>query len=329
MVTSRDVARIAGVSQATVSRVLTPAAKVSPATRNKVLAAMEQIGYLPHAGAQAMKTRRTNAIGVVVAELSNPFYSEVLDELTRVLGSQGFRVVMWNAGGGSQSDALNAIASFAVDGVVFTTATARSPELQVAVKGHVPLVLINRHVEGVECDRVLSENRSGGAAVADYLHSNGHTDAAIIMGDPNATTSRDRTAGFLDRMQELGHPVPQRLRFSGEFSHDIALHVTQSLLARKRRPSAIFCVNDNMAFGALDAMRALKMTAADCWVIGYDDVEMAAWPSFDLTTIRQPSREMAAEGARLIIERVRNPESPPRTIHFPWTLIERGSTSRA
>lgn len=325
MVTSRDVARLAGVSQATVSRVLSPTANVLPHTRERVLAAMDELGYVPHAGAQAMKTRRTDVIGVVIADVTNPFYSELLDELTRVLGGAGFRVVVWNAGAGSHQDALNAIAESSVDGVVFATATASSPELQEAVKRNRPIVLINRDVEGVECDRVVSENRIGGAAVADYLVQHGRTDAAIIMGDENATTSRDRAAGFLDRMRELGHDVPQSLRFNGDFSHDRAFEITHQLLSGAR-PSAIFCVNDNMAFGAIDALRDLSIDASSCWVVGYDDVEVSSWPSFNLTTIRQPSRAMAAEGAKLLINRIKHPETPPRTITFPCELRERGST---
>jgi LacI family transcriptional regulator len=307
--------------------VLSPTTNVTPGTRAKVLAAMDELGYIPHAGAQAMKTRRTGVIGVVVEELRNPFYSEMLDELTRVLGSEGFRVVVWNAGDGSHQDALKAIGDSSVDGVIFTTATARSPELQEAIRRNRPLVLINRDVEGVECDRVLSENRDGGASVADHLHEHGRTDAAIIMGEADATTSRDRAAGFLERMQELGHEVPDHLRFGGEFSHDLAASITRELLTGEHRPSAIFCVNDNMAFGALDALRELEIPNSECWIIGYDDVEIASWASFDLTTIRQPSREMAAEGARLLINRVNHPETPPRTVSVPCELIERGSTA--
>ena len=327
MVTSRDVARLAGVSQATVSRVLSPTANVLPHTRDRVLAAMEELGYVPHAGAQAMKTRRTDVIGVVVDDVTNPFYSEVLDELTNVLGDAGFRVVVWNEGHGSHQDALNAIGESAVDGVVFATATARSPELHEAVKRNRPIVLINRDVEGVECDRVISENLVGGATVADYLVAHGRTRAAMISGNQLATTSRDRTSGFLDRMRELGHEVPEEWQLNGGFSHDLAEDITRGLLSGDGpRPEALFCVNDQMAFGALDALRALGVSTSECWVIGYDDVEIASWPSFDLTTIRQPSREMAAEGARLLINRLKHPDTPPRTITFPCELRERGST---
>jgi LacI family transcriptional regulator len=329
MVTSRDVAELAGVSQATVSRVMSSPAKLSPATRARVQAAMETLGYVPHAGAQAMKTRRTNTIGVVVANLTNPFYAEVLDELSRELDAAGFRAVIWNAGGGSHHDALKAIREHAVDGVIFTTATEDSVELQAAIEKNSQIVLINRVVEGLECDQVTSSNTDGGAAVADYLLAHGKTRVAFIGGSENASTSVERGQGFLGRMAQQGHPVPEHFRFQGGFSHDISAQVTNRLLSRADRPHAVFCANDHMAFGALDALRSNGLQARDCWVIGYDDVEMAAWESFSLTTVRQPSREMARVGAKMMMDRIYSPGREPRRVNFPCELIVRGSTELA
>lgn len=330
MVTSRDVAQLAGVSQATVSRVMSSSANLSPATKAKVHAAMEALGYVPHAGAQAMKTRRTRTIGVVVADLTNPFYAEILDELTRELDAAGYRVVLWNAGGGSHQNALTAIREHAVDGVIFTTATEESVELQAAVEKGSPIVLINRVVDCFECDQVTSGNRAGGALVADYLLANNKTRVAFIGGAQNASTSRDRAAGFLDRMREAGHPVPPDLCLHGTFSHDVSAGFMERLLSLPDRPEAVFCANDYMAFGALDALRRHGLSApGDCWIIGYDDVEMAAWDSFSLTTVRQPSREMARSGAKLLLSRIESPEQPPRRQEFPCELIIRGSAAPA
>ena len=327
MVTSRDVARLAGVSQATVSRVMSSSTNIAPETRLKVQAAMEVLGYVPHAGAQAMKTRRTRTVGVVVKDIVNPFYPEVLDELTRELDQAGYRVVLWNAGGGSHHDALTAIRERAVDGVIFMTATGETVELQVALEQRSPIVLINRIVEGFGADQVASDNVAGGTAVADYLDSHGRTRAAYIGGLGEASTSRDRGYGFLQRMQALGHPVPEDLRLDAGFSHDMSQQVTSRLLGRADPPEAIFCANDYMAFGALDALRARGLSVPqDCWVIGYDDVDMASWPSFDLTTVRQPSREMARAGAKMLLDRLAAPDLPPQHRSFPCKLIVRGST---
>ncbi|NKX55537.1 LacI family DNA-binding transcriptional regulator [Arthrobacter mobilis] len=329
MVTSRDVARLAGVSQATVSRALSSSSKLSPATKAKVRAAMEELGYVPHAGAQAMKTQRSNTIGVVVADLTNPFYSEVLDELSRELDKAGLRVVIWNTGGSSHTDALKAIGEHAVDGVIFTTATEESLELRAAIEKAKPIVLINRSIEGLDCDRVMSDNVGGGAAVAEYLVRHRRTRVAFIGGTENASTSRERGRGFLARMRELGHPVPEHFRFRGGFDHDVSAQIMERLLARADSPQAVFCANDFMAFGALDALRRAARDQGECWVIGYDDVDMAAWSSFNLTTVRQPSRDMARTGVQLLLERLKNPGAPPRKVDFPSELIVRGSTGLA
>lgn len=330
MVTSRDVAQLAGVSQATVSRVVSSSAKLSPATKAKVEAAMETLGYVPHAGAQAMKTRRTNTVGVVVADLTNPFYSEVLDELSRELDTAGFRVVIWNTGGGSRHNALQAIREHAVDGVIFTTATEDSVELQAAVERNSPIVLINRVVEGLDCDQVTSSNFNGGAAVADYLLSHGRSRVAFIGGLEKASTSRDRGLGFLQRMAESGNPVPGTLQIHGDFSHDLSAEIMSRLLLLPERPQAVFCGNDYMAFGAIDALRASRLAKPeDCWVIGYDDVEMASWESFSLTTVRQPSREMARAGVQLLSDRIHSPGLPSRRVNFPYQLVVRDSTNQA
>lgn len=326
MPTSRDVARLAGVSQATVSRALTSSSTVAPATRAKVLAAMTQLGYVPHAGAKAMKTRRTNTIGVVVADLSNVFYTQLLDELTRVLDHSGNRVVIWNTSENKQTNALKAIQESAVDGVVFTTATASSVELAAAVDRRSPVVLINREVDGVGCDTVVSDNEAGGAKVAEFLVRHDRTDAALLGGIPDATTSRDRMHGFSSRMAALGHAVPEHMTFRADFSHDVATSVTHKLLSRADRPRAIFCVNDYMAFGAVDALRELGVSSEECWVVGYDDVEMASWESFNLTTVRQPIKEMAAAGVTLLLERIQQPTLPPRRIVYSSTLLVRKST---
>lgn len=326
MVTSSDVARLAGVSQATVSRAMSSPAQLSPATRTRVLAAMESLGYVPHAAAQSMKTQRTNTIGVVIADLTNAFYAEVLDELTHELNSLGYRVVVWNVGGDSHGDALVAIRERAVDGVIFTTATESSLELHAAVERNSPIVLINRVVDGLDCDQVSSSNHAGGIAVADLLVAHGRTRAAIITGDDSSSTSRDRSLGFLTRMRELNHAVLPELQRSGAFSHDASLAITQQLLSSPTVPDAIFCVNDNMAFGALDALRSRGVQAQECWVVGYDDVEMASWPSFDLTTVRQPSRQMARMGAQMLVGRLTSPGRPPSVAMLPHQLLVRGST---
>jgi LacI family transcriptional regulator len=326
LVTSRDVARLAGVSQATVSRVLSRPDQVATATQLKVNAAMQELGYVPHAGAQAMKTNRTNTIGVVVSDLLNPFYYELLDELTRQLASAGQRVLLWNAGHDYHDNATQALRERAVDGVVFTSVTTGSVEFEEAFRGEFPIVLLNRVVEEFEGDIVISDNNAGGAMVADYLVANGKTDVAVITGTDAATTARLRERSFRARMTELGHPIPEHRRINAKFDHDLAQLKCVRLLEQSRPPQAIFCCNDTMAFGALDALTAKGFAAADCWVVGYDDVEMAAWPRLGLTTVRQPARLMAQEGVAMLLKRIDDPSISAQSTVFRPELFVRAST---
>ncbi|WP_156759889.1 LacI family DNA-binding transcriptional regulator [Microbacterium karelineae] len=329
MPTSRDVARLAGVSQATVSRTLSSPDSVATETRVKVMAAAASLGYSPHSGARAMKTRRSNTVGVVVADLSNPFYTELLGELVEALERVEQKVVIWSSASSNHTAALESISTSAIDGLIFTTATSSSVELAAAVDRRRPVVLVNREVEGLDSDRIVSDNYAGAAAVADFFVGNGRTDVAFIGGLPEAKTAQDRSRGFVDRMAELGHPLPEHLVAEASFSHDAAAHVADKLLGRLPRPSAIFCANDFMAFGALDTRVRRALPPEECWVVGYDDVAMASWETLDLTTVRQPIREMAAVAVEMLMDRVNDPALPPRRRSFQPTLLVRGSTPLA
>jgi LacI family transcriptional regulator len=327
MPTSYDVARLAGVSQATVSRALS-GGSVSAETRKKILAAAKTVGYVPNLGARAMKTGRVNTIGVVVADLKNPFYPEILDALTAYLDAAGQKVTLWNSDGPGNDAALEAINAGSVDGVIFTTVTEASAPLRAALSRHSPVVLINRTVETLGCDQVSSDNVAGGRTVAEYLLDNSHREIAFIGGPSAASTARDRFRGFSERLTEAGLPLPAERTLQGPFSHDFGYSAAIGLLDSPHPPTAIFCSNDLVAFGALDAARVSGVAVPEqLWIVGYDDIAMSAWPAFDLTTVHQPSRTMAEAGARALLDRIDEPTAPYRTLTFRSHLVVRGSTT--
>lgn len=329
MPTSRDVARLAGVSQATVSRALGNG-RVSAETRERILQAAQAVGYVPNLGARAMKTGRVDTIGVVVADLCNPFYPEILDALTDHLDAAGQKVTLWNSDGPGNDAALAAINGGSVDGVIFTTVTTASAPLKAALAQHSPVVLINRIVETLQCDQVSSDNVVGGAAVADYFLAHGHTRIAFVGGPSSASTARDRSLGFSRRLADLGAPLRSDWSLQGPFSHDYGYTATMQLLDCADRPTAIFCSNDLIAFGALDAARASKVNVPDdVWIVGYDDIAMSAWPAFDLTTVHQPTRAMAQAGAQALLERIEKPKAPYKMLTFGSHIVVRGSTAGA
>lgn len=330
MATSRDVARVAGVSQATVSRVLSGDGAVRPATRERVMAAVEAVGYTLNAAAQSMRTGRSNTIGVVVADVENPFYPQLLGALTTQFDARGLRTAVWVSDGERNDAALQAIRQGTVDGVVFTTVTERSREFRDALDRGSPLVLVNRTVADIPADQVVSDNVRGAGLVAEHFVAHGRR-PAFIGGAADASTSAERLAGYRAGLAAAGVALPDAATLRGTYTRDSGFASARRLYEQGGpAPDAIFCSNDILAFGAMDGVRSLGLRVPeDVWIVGYDDVDMAAWDAFDLTTVRQDTARMAEEAARLLALRIDDRARAPERVVLPPALVVRGSTGRA
>lgn len=329
MVDSRDVARFAGVSQTTVSRVISNSPNVKPETRDRVMRALAETGYSPNAVARAMRTRRTGTIGVVVTRITNPFYPELIQVLNQRLDTLQLRMTLWDAEGPGENNAVEAIRQGIVDGVIFTTAIQDSTALREALQQRAPVVLLNRTVKGLPCDQVTSENHRAGHTIADYLLRAGHRRIGLVAGPQEASTASEREAGFRGRLAQSGLWLDPELIRVGDFTHE---HGHESIRAwfgeSSRRPTAVFCVNDLMALGALDGARAQGVRVPeDLWVVGHDDIEMSSWEAFDLTTVRQPIGDMVEMALHMLLARIERPDKEPEFHRFPSELVVRGSTA--
>ena len=327
MLTGREIARLAGVSQATVSRVVQGSTRVSEENRRRVEEAMARFGYVPNAQARAMRTRRSGTIGVIAGEITNPWYPEMMYALAREIGLAGLRTNFWvSEGENSEQAAIEAIRSKLVDGLIFTTATRDSKALRTALDMGLPVVLVNRSLEGVTSDQVTGDNVGGGAAVATYFLAHGRTDVAVVGGGPGISTGRERRKGFVDAFAEAGIGIPLARAPETEFTHEAGFDAGRLLLADDP-PHAIFCTTDIVAFGVIDAAkeRGLRVPE-DLWVAGYDDIPMSAWKVLDLTTVRQPIKQMAKVSLQTLLARIDNPDAAVEQKRFPTELILRGST---
>lgn len=329
-ITSREVARLAGVSQATVSRVLHDHPGVRPEVRARVQRVLAETRYQPNAMARAMKTSLTGSVGVVVARLSNPLYPAMLQVIGAALARAGLRMVVWDSEHGGEGPAQVALRQGIVDGVLLTTATVESPLLREAADARVPVVLVNRTVSGAACDQVSSDNVAGGATVARYLVACGRRRIAMIGGTGAASTIRDRERGFRQALDDEGRPLGfANCEQVDTFSHETGRAAAQRLLELARPPDAVFCTNDVIALGAIDGARARGLRVPeDLWVVGYDDIEMASWGAYDLTTVRQPLDEMVGLAVGHLRARIRGDASPPARDCLPNGLVIRGSTAR-
>lgn len=327
MVTSKDVARRAGVSQTTVSRVLQNKGNVNEKTRERVQHALESLGYVPNERARAMRTGYTNVLGVVTGRITNPFYPELIDALSTAISGCGLRMVLWGSDSDSgEAAALEAIRGGQIDGVIFTTAMETSAPLRSALELDVPLVLVVRSIDGAPCDQVTSDNESGGWMAAQHFLAAGRVDLAVLGGHESVSTSRERRAGFLSAAKAHGIAQEDVVVEDCDFAHAAAKDRALSILSDPDGPRSIFCVNDVIAFGVLDAAHELGLSVPDdVWVIGYDNIEMASWRLIDLTTVTQPIEAMARTAVELLLRRLREPDSAWEHVRFPPELVLRGS----
>ncbi|TQJ19649.1 LacI family DNA-binding transcriptional regulator [Kribbella jejuensis] len=326
--TSRDLARMAGVSQATVSRVLTNSPKVTAETRERVLQVLKDANYTPNALARAMKTGRTDTIGVFMTRVTSPFHAELLDEIGRVLSSMGLHMILWNIEHDQEETIAEVLQQRFVDGFLLTSATYDSKLHTMALASGTPTVLLHRGIDGLDCDQVVGDNWQGAYDAGRYLVDHGHTDIGLVTLTHTGNTSRDRDLGFRAALADAGVKIKPGNVVSVDVPHSAGHAAAIKLLSRKKPPTAIYAVTDLLAFGVLDGARARGARVPDdVWVVGFDNTEMAAWEAFDLTTVDQPVHGIVETGIQLLRDRINDPDRPTEVVTLPCPLAIRGSTA--
>ena len=325
-VTAMDVARLAGVSQSAVSRVFTHGASASKATVEKVRSAAQQLGYRPDPLARAMITGRTRIIGLVVAYLDNQFYPVVLELLSRALQARGYHVLVFMAENSTErvAEVMQELLDYQVDGII-TASVAMTNDLTTRCSAAgIPIVMFNRGQDDDRLSEVTSDNIAGGRRAARHLIETGHRRIAHVMGWQGSSTGRDRAEGFRQALRDEGlEPVAM---IDGMYSRDVASDAVRAMFSGNEKPDGIFVSSDHMAFAIMDTLRfELGLSIPDdVSVVGYDDVPMAAWPSFNLTTIRQPVRRMVEATVDILLNQIEG-ESAPNRIRIDGPLVKRGS----
>lgn len=323
--TSGDVARLASVSQSAVSRTFTPGASVSAKTREKVMKAAAELGYRPNALARAVISGKSRLIALLVAYLDNQFYPIVIEKLSRKLHAHGYQVLLMMTEPGKQDKLVQRILQYQVEGIVMASATLSSNLARECAQTGIPVVMFNRYVATSPASSVTSDNIEGGRMLADFLVRGGHERIAFIAGAEDASTNRDREAGFYKGLAEHGLTVHDRA--VGGYTFEGAAMAARTLLSAKPRPDAIFVANDHMAFSVMDVARGeygLSVPGAIS-IVGYDDVPEASWGGYDLTTISQSSDEMVEATATILLEQIEKSMVKKRAMVLPARLVVRGS----
>jgi DNA-binding LacI/PurR family transcriptional regulator len=328
-VTARELARRLGVSQSMVSRAFSTNASIAPAMREKVMEAALALGYQPNVIARSLSTRRSNIVGIVMASMTNPFYPELLEQLTRALQQVGLQTLLFHAPPGEDVDSqLPLLLQYQVDAVVIASASISSAMARDWTATGRPAILFNRIVPGADVTTVSCDNLAGGRAVADHLVGLGRRRIAYVAGRADTSTNAEREAGFTERLAALGCPLHARAGGT-DFGYEQGYRATLELSAA--RPDAIFYGNDITALGGMDALRqALSLRIPeDVAVVGFDDIAMAAWPSYQLTTVRQPIAAMIEATVARLGADMREAGAAAAHELFIGPLIHRGSTGRA
>ncbi|NKB28843.1 MAG: substrate-binding domain-containing protein [Rhodobacteraceae bacterium] len=326
--TSREVAERVGVSRSAVSRVFTQGASVSPQMAERVRKAASELGYRPNALARSLITGNSRIIGLVVAYLDNFFYPQAIKALSHQLKQRGYHVLMFMAPktAGDVDDVLREILDYQVDGLILASVAMSSDLTEQCRQAGIPVVLFNRTQPGANVTSVTSDNVAGGKQVARLLAETGHRNVAYVAGWEGASTQQDREAGFRAGLAQAGLTLNGRA--VGNFETEAARQAARDLMsAPGNRRDAIFVANDHMAFAVMDVLRfelGLRIPE-DLSVIGFDDVPMAAWPTYDLTTVRQPTDQMSIATADTLLTQIKDPIAAPTRIELACELIRRGS----
>jgi LacI family transcriptional regulator len=326
-VTSRDVARLAGVSQPTVSRALRADPRISAATRARVADAARALGYIPSELGRSLRTRSTRQIAMV-ADLANQIYPTLVPALHDALGVAGYRLVVLaeRPERPELSSVLERLLDRSSDGVVLTTTLLHSTVPVELHRNGIPFVLLNRTSDVVDADSVTVDNVGGAQRVGELLTELGHRRIAAIFGPPATSTGRDREQGFRHALAAAGLALDPALVRHGEFVAVVGESATADILASGPPPTALFCANDNIAIGALAHLhRAGVAVPADMTVVGFDDLEVSSWPWVDMTTVHSPLPDMARAAAELLLSRLAAPDGPARRRTFPARLVLRSS----
>lgn len=323
--TLKDVAERAGVSRSAVSRTFTEGASVSVRTREKVEKAAEELGYRPSVIASSLTTKRTKLIGLASNNFQNPAFLEVFDNFTRDIQARGYRPLLVNLSGETDSArSLRLLRQYNVDAVIVATSTLPDTFAGLFRNAGIPVVHCfgkkgsanGAHVVGID-------NRLGGRMAAETLAQRGYGSVAVIGGPQGAVSTQDRLDGFVGEARKREIDI-RDIRYAEGYSYHAGHEAMNALLRAGVKTEAVFCGDDIIAMGAMDAARTHGLSVpGDIGFLGFNDIAMAGWDSYALTTIRQPIGEIVLKSVELAVASADDPDLVAATEIFACQVVER------
>lgn len=328
----QDVAKLADVSTATVSRALATPERVSPEARARVLEAIAKTGYVPNPAARSLRSQKTYMVLVVLPDLANTFFSKILRGIEERLFEAGYGMIISDLDGSPEKEAHFAAFTAAgrVDGAILLNGHLFGQSREgkgTPVKTSIPLVALCEAIPSADIPQIEIDNRAAAKQMTLHLASLGHRTIAYISGPSINVLERERFRGYRDGLTEAGLPFDPALVIAGDYTVGSGVTAGQELLARSERPTAVFCTSDEMAIGLMRTLLSAGLKVPDdISVAGFDDIEFAAVAEPALTTIHQPRRELGQAAASVLIDLLQGRPSPKR-IRLQTELVLRESVA--
>ncbi|MBI4671174.1 MAG: LacI family DNA-binding transcriptional regulator [Chloroflexi bacterium] len=326
--TNKDVARRAGVSIATVSRVVNQLPNVRPALRRRVLRAVKELNYEPSRTAQRLRVKRSHVLGVIVSDIQNPFFTSVVRGIEDTAYQHGYSLVLCNSDEDTAKEKLyiDVMRAEGVAGLIVAPTRQTNTHLRALLQQHIPVVAIDRVLHGKHLDNVMVDNVEGARQAVIHLLELGHRRIGMVS-TRFISTGTERQQGYLNAFQERGLRADRRLIALGAPKPESGYACTRELLNREPRPTAIFVANNMMLVGALSAIREAGLRAPhEISIVGFDDLPWAPLLEPPLTTIAQPTYELGKCAVELALKRIASPDRAAEQVRLKTGLIVRGST---
>jgi len=331
-ITIADIAREAGVSAMTVSRLLSGKGPVALETADRIRKIIKRLGYQPNYLARSLSSRRSMVLGVAIPRtehaLLDNYISQVLSGITDTALHHEYRIMLFpfNPEGGDQEEFANLFRSKMVDGLLLLKTFYGDGRILSLARQKIPFVLVNHKYYGENVHFIDVNNMLGAKLAVEYLAGKGHRNIAFISGDLRETNARDRLNGFRKTMQALGLPIREHWIIQGQFDQRIAYQNCAPLFEGQELPTAVFCSDDYMAIGVMHRLKELGLRIPeDVSVIGFDDIELAAYVKPALTTIRQPLQKIGKIAAETLLKMMGGEQIPPTRRLLKVKLVQRES----
>jgi DNA-binding LacI/PurR family transcriptional regulator len=331
--TLEEVAKVAGVSRATVSRVVNGSPKVGDDIRRAVEAAVTELGYVPNRAARSLVTRRSDSIGVVIAEPSgrlftDPFFPRVLRGISTYLSSRDLQLVLLMPAAGEAHRMADYLAAGHVDGALLVSLHDDDPLPGRIAEAGIPMVVSPRPRRALAASYVDVDNTGGARSAVAHLVANGRRVIATVAGPSDMAPGVDRLAGYREALREAGLPQEADLEAVADFTQEGGAAAMEKLLKARPDIDAVFAAADLMAAGALSVLAAAgRRVPEDVAVVGFDDSPVAGTTNPALTSVRQPIEEMGEEMARLLVAAIERSDPAPRRVILATQLIRRASSA--